>query len=100
MTDGMSVFDANTVRRRAYCFLTKVEGLDRLSLHIISNALTVTTKRYIMVRGTGTQRQIDVSRSGCLPSAGDACVLFRTDDELFYLVNRRSWKSRLFDGLP
>ena len=99
MTDGMSVFDANTVRRRAYCFLTKVEGLDHLSLHIISSAQTVTTKRYIMVSGIGTHRQIDVSRSGCLP-AGDPCVPFRTDEELFYLVNRRFWKTRLFDGLP
>ena len=104
----MSVFDANSVGRRAYCFLTKVAGLDRLNLLITSSALTAITKRYIIRSGIGTEELLDDHQSvffystddACVPLRTDEYVPFRTDEQRRSLVDRQNWKSRLFGGLP
>ena len=76
----MSVFDANSVALRAYCILSKVAGLDRLTLPITSTALTVTTKRFIMQGRIGTEELLDDPRSVFSYFTDNGCVPFRTDE--------------------
>src|SRR6476659_196290 len=97
MRIGMSVFDANSVERRAYCFLTKVERLKLIAFAYFkcANCRLESLHHAGNCWHAGTNQHQSSELVLAEPS-----VLFRTDAQLRPLVDRQFWKSRLFGGLP